>query len=73
VDINPQRKTALFFLEARVVGRDALSEHEIPISRLEHVQRHFLSRVFKESASGILAVIRRIETSDDVPLAQGAL
>jgi hypothetical protein len=43
---------ALFFLEARVVAGDALCEHEIPISRLEHVQRHFLSRVLKERASG---------------------
>jgi hypothetical protein len=62
---------ALFFLEARIVAGDALCEHEIPISRLEHVQRHFLSRVLKERASGILAVIGCIESSHDVPLAQG--
>jgi hypothetical protein len=34
---------ALFSLEAGVVGIDALCEHVIPISRLEHVQRLFLS------------------------------
>jgi hypothetical protein len=32
----------LFSLEAGVVGADALREHVIPISRLEHVQRLFL-------------------------------
>jgi hypothetical protein len=49
--------SALFFLEARIVAGDALCEHKIPISQFEHVQRHFLSRVLKERASGIFAVI----------------
>jgi hypothetical protein len=39
---------ALFFLEAGIVAGDALCEHEIPISRLEHVQRHLLSRSSKK-------------------------
>jgi hypothetical protein len=69
--VRPLDGATLFSLEARVVAGDALCEHKIPISRFEHVQRHFLSRVLKERASGILAVIGRIETSDDVPPAQG--
>jgi hypothetical protein len=36
-------RSSLFFLEAGVVGADALREHVIPISRLEHIQRLFLS------------------------------
>src|SRR5258708_640565 len=59
------------FLEARVVGRDALCKHEIPISRLEPVQRHFLSRVLKERASEVLAVIGRIETRTMCLLSKG--
>src|ERR1700738_1618590 len=62
---------ALFSLEAGVVGADALCEHVIPISRLNHVQRLFLSRILKESAQEIIAVVGCIETSDDCPLAQG--
>ena len=41
--------SALFFLEARIVAGDALCEHKIPISRFEHAQRHFLSRVLKST------------------------
>jgi hypothetical protein len=42
--------TELFFLETRVIARDALCEHVIPISRFQHVQRLLLSRLLIEGA-----------------------
>ena len=37
-------RNALFFLETRIVGRDTLREHVVPIGWLQPVQRPFLSQ-----------------------------
>jgi hypothetical protein len=50
-----------------------LCEHVIPISRLQHVQCLFLLRVLRESTEEIPTVVGCIETSYDLPLAQGFL
>src|SRR5580704_4416024 len=60
----------LFSLQARVVAGDTLGKHVIAISGFQHVQRLLLSRILKESAQEVLAIVGRIETPHDMPLAQ---